>query len=104
MHGTTANINSVHRYSLPSNNFSSTYRSNVGNGVDSFAATKHLFNSRNEEKHAFNAEHRLSTPDIHSYMKLTEPDDKFPTLSRRDGSNIVSFLVIVRLGIESSLT
>ncbi|KAJ5670742.1 uncharacterized protein N7477_006105 [Penicillium maclennaniae] len=78
---------SVHRYSLPSNNFSSTYRSNVGN--DSFAGTKHLFN-RDNEKHAFNAEHRLSTPDIQGYMKMTEPDDKFPTLYRRGGSNILS--------------
>lgn len=33
---------------------------------------------------------RLSTPDIKSYIKMTEPDDKFPTLSRRDGSNLVS--------------
>jgi hypothetical protein len=81
---------SVHRYSLPSNNFNSPYRPNLG-GVDSFAAAKHLFN-RDDENHAgFNAEHRLSTPDIQSYMKMTEPDDKFPTLSRRDGSNIVSF-------------
>jgi hypothetical protein len=23
---------------------------------------------------------------------MTEPDDKFPTLSRRDGSNLVSFM------------
>lgn len=81
----------MHRYSLPSNNFNSPYRPNVGGGVDSFAAAKHLFN-RDDDKHSlFNAEHRLSTPDIQGYMKMTEPDDKFPTLSRRDGSNIVSF-------------
>jgi hypothetical protein len=35
-------------------------------------------------------EDRLSTPDIKGYIKMTEPDDKFPTLSRRGGSNIVS--------------
>lgn len=33
-------------------------------------------------------EERLSTPDIKGYIKMTEPDDKFPTL-RRDGSNFV---------------
>lgn len=84
---TVTNRNSVHRYSLPSNNFSSPYRANVGN--DSFAGTKHLFN-RDNERNVFNAEHRLSTPDIQGYMKMTEPDDKFPTLFRRGGSNIVS--------------
>ena len=97
-----ANRNSVHRYSLPSNNFSSPYRANVGN--DSFAGTKHLFN-RDNEKHVFNAEHRLSTPDIQGYMKMTEPDDKFPTLFRRGGSNIVSSDLFAALDrTESFLT
>ena len=40
-------------------------------------------------------EDRLSTPDIKGYIKMTEPDDKFPTLSRRDGSNIVSIIILV---------
>lgn len=57
-------------------------------GVDSFAAAKYLFHD--DDKAPLKDEDRLSTPDIKSYIKLTEPDDKFPTLSRRDGSNIVS--------------
>ncbi|KAJ5167722.1 Armadillo-like helical [Penicillium canariense] len=87
----------LHRYSLPSNNFSSPYRSNVagsgynsGTGVDSFAATKHLFPSDEHKLNMLRDEDRLSTPDIKGYIRMTEPDDKFPTLSRRDGSNILS--------------
>jgi hypothetical protein len=50
---------------------------------------------------------RLSTPDIKSYIKMTEPDDKFPTLSRRDGSNLVSFMttwthLISNLGLNQT--
>lgn len=63
---------------------------NVGTGVDSFAAAKHLFNRDEDKSAVLKDEERLSTPDIQGYMKMTEPDDKFPTLSRRNGSNIVS--------------
>ncbi|KAJ5676112.1 hypothetical protein N7462_009009 [Penicillium macrosclerotiorum] len=85
---------SLHRYSLPSSNFNSSYRPNSSaynttSGVDSFAATKHLFSS-DEPKAILKDEDRLSTPDIKGYIRMTEPDDKFPTLSRRDGSNILS--------------
>ncbi|CEJ56650.1 hypothetical protein PMG11_02851 [Penicillium brasilianum] len=87
---------SLHRYSLPSNNFSGSYRPNVsspgyksGPGVDSFAATKHLFPSDESNMNYLRDEERLSTPDIKGYIKMTEPDDKFPTL-RRDGSNFLS--------------
>lgn len=88
---------SIHRYSLPSNNFNGQLRSNIGgfnsgSGMDSFAAAKYLFHD--DDKAPLNEEERLSTPDIKSYIKLTEPDDKFPTLSRRDGSNIVSLLLL----------
>ncbi|ODH24185.1 hypothetical protein ACO22_05329 [Paracoccidioides brasiliensis] len=30
---------------------------------------------------------RIPTPDVKSYLKLTDPDDKFPTLVRRDDSS-----------------
>ncbi|KAJ5115278.1 hypothetical protein NUU61_001037 [Penicillium alfredii] len=84
----------LHRYSLPSSNFGGQPRPNVtgfntGSGVDSFAAAKYLFPS-DEDKAPMRDEDRLSTPDIKSYIKLTEPDDKFPTLSRRGGSNLLS--------------
>ncbi|KAJ5103874.1 ARM repeat-containing protein [Penicillium argentinense] len=84
---------SLHRYSLPSSNFNGQYRPSTsgfsGSGVDSFAATKHLF-PNDDHKPLIRDEDRLSTPDIKGYIKMTEPDDKFPTLSRRDGSNILS--------------
>lgn len=68
---------------------------NNGVGVDSFAATKHLFN-HDEDKHSLmKDEDRLSTPDISGFLKMTEPDDKFPTLSRRGGSNVVSRCLVL---------
>jgi hypothetical protein len=85
----------VHRLSLPSSNYNGQYRPNVSgygsnSGVNnSFAGTKHLFPS-DEEKPFMRDEDRLSTPDIKGYIRMTDPDDKFPTLSRRGGSNIVS--------------
>lgn len=85
----------VHRLSLPSSNYNGQYRPNVSgfgsnSGVNSsFAGTKHLFPS-DEEKHFMMDQDRLSTPDIKGYIRMTDPDDKFPTLSRRGGSNIVS--------------
>ncbi|KAJ5591064.1 Armadillo-like helical [Penicillium hetheringtonii] len=86
--------NAVHRLSLPSSNFNSQYRPSTSgfgssSGVNSFAGTKHLFPS-DEDKPLMRDEDRLSTPDIKGYIRMTEPDDKFPTLSRRGGSNILS--------------
>ncbi|KAJ6141328.1 hypothetical protein N7470_010224 [Penicillium chermesinum] len=90
---------SLHRYSLPSNDFSSfgggpQYRANMGGfnptpAIDSFAAAKHLFHG-DDEKPLMNDEDRMSTPDIKGIITMTEPDDKFPILSRRSGSNILS--------------
>lgn len=84
----------MHRYSLPSNNYGGQYRSqvngyNAGPAVDSFAAAKHLFHG-DDDKPLMKDEDRMSTPDIKGIITMTEPDDKFPTLSRRNGSNIVS--------------
>lgn len=86
------NLIRLHRYSLPSSNFSGHYRPNLpgynaGAGLDSFAAAKSIFHD--DQKPILKDEDRLSTPDIKSYIRMTEPDDKFPTL-RRGGSNIVS--------------
>lgn len=90
----------MHRYSLPSSNFNAPYGSGVtkphsGFGIDSFAATKHLFNRDEDKSSLMKDEGRLSTPDITGFLKMTEPDDKFPTLSRRDGSNVVSLSSIL---------
>ncbi|EPS29625.1 hypothetical protein PDE_04575 [Penicillium oxalicum 114-2] len=89
---------SLHRYSLPSNNFSSSYRQTssmsgykASSGVDSFAATKHLFPSEDHHLQLLKDEERLSTPDIKGYIKMTEPtDDHFPMLTRQNGSTILS--------------
>ncbi|KAJ5584668.1 Armadillo-like helical [Penicillium hispanicum] len=86
---------SIHRYSLPSSSFGNQYRPNVsgygaGSNVDSFAPPKHLFSTEEDAKLIMHGEERLSTPDIKGYIKMTEPDDKFPTLSRRNGSNLLS--------------
>ncbi|KAJ5623963.1 ARM repeat-containing protein [Penicillium lagena] len=85
---------SIHRYSLPSNNYNNQLRHNVPgfnmtSAADSFAATKYLFHN-DDDKSPLKDEDRMPTPDIKSYIKLTEPDDKFPTLLRRGGSNLLS--------------
>jgi hypothetical protein len=51
--------------------------------LDSFSATKYLFHSE-EDRATPKDEDRLPTPDIKSYLRMTDPDDKFPSLSRRD--------------------
>ncbi|KAF5866130.1 hypothetical protein ETB97_000664 [Aspergillus alliaceus] len=84
----------IHRYSMPSAGFGSQLRPNISgfnntSGLESFNAPKYLF--RNEDDRAtLKEEDRIPTPDIKSYLKLTDPDDKFPTLSRRDDSGLLS--------------
>ncbi|KAJ5867067.1 hypothetical protein N7534_001620 [Penicillium rubens] len=86
----------AHRYSLPSGNPNGqTHRSSIsglnGSRLDTFNVPKYLFPSDEDKPHSHLRElERLSTPDIKSYIKLTEPDDKFPTLSRRGDSNMLS--------------
>ncbi|KAJ5445497.1 Armadillo-like helical [Penicillium cf. griseofulvum] len=86
----------AHRYSLPSGNPNGqSHRSSIsglnGSRLDSFNVPKYLFPSEEDKPHSHLRElERLSTPDIKSYIKLTEPDDKFPTLSRRGDSNMLS--------------
>ena len=63
--------------------------SGVNSGLDSMHGAKYLFH-HDDEKATVKGEDRMSTPDIKSYLKLTEPDDKFPTLSRRHESGLVS--------------
>lgn len=86
------------RYSMPVTGLSSQLRSslagfgnnNNGNGIDSFSAAKYLFHNE-DDRATLKDEDRLPTPDIKSYLKMTDPDDKFPTLSRReDNSGLVS--------------
>lgn len=69
-----------------SNNSSSNNNNNSNNNstLESFSAAKYLFPSEEEN------DDRVPTPDVKSYLKLTEPDDKFPTLSRRNESGLVS--------------
>ena len=85
---------SIHRYSMPTTSLSSQLRSNASgfnnsSGLEPFSAAKYLFPSE-EDREILKDEDRIPTPDIKSYLKLTEPDDKFPTLSRRNESGLVS--------------
>ncbi|KAJ5787073.1 Armadillo-like helical [Penicillium paradoxum] len=85
----------AHRYSLPSGNQNGhVHRSSIsglnGSRLDTFNVPKYLFPSDEDKSNGHLSElERLSTPDIKSYIKLTEPDDKFPTLSRR-GDSVLS--------------
>lgn len=59
--------------------------------LDKWSSTQYLFPSVEDKAlgHLRDLE-RLSTPDIKGYITLTETDDKFPTLSRRGDSNVLS--------------
>lgn len=79
---------------MPSNGLNSHLRPslssfNRASGLDSFDAAKYLFPSE-EDQATVKGEDRIPTPDINSYLKMTDPDEKFPTLSRRDDSGLVS--------------
>ncbi|RAK74848.1 putative RNA-binding protein [Aspergillus fijiensis CBS 313.89] len=85
---------SIHRYSMPSSGLGSQIRPNItsfdrSSGLESFNAAKYLFHSEDDPS-MLKDEDRIPTPDIKSYLKLTDPDDKFPTLSRRDDSGLLS--------------
>ncbi|KAJ5541650.1 Armadillo-like helical [Penicillium frequentans] len=60
---------------------------NATSGFDSFSAVKHFFHD--DDRSFAKDEPRLSTPDIKGYIRMTEPDDKFPTL-RREGTNLLA--------------
>ncbi|CAG7920435.1 unnamed protein product [Penicillium olsonii] len=88
---------SGHRYSMPSGHTNGHGRnsisglSSVNPALDKWSGTQYLFPSADDKSlgHLRDLE-RLSTPDIKSYIRLTEPDDKFPTLSRRGDTNVLS--------------
>lgn len=63
-------------------------------GLDTFTAAKYLLHSE-EDRATLKEEDRIPTPDIKSYLKLTDPDDKFPTLSRRDEAGLVSLFAFL---------
>ncbi|KAL4884384.1 hypothetical protein BJY04DRAFT_225628 [Aspergillus karnatakaensis] len=83
---------SIHRYSMPSSGMSSQLRSNAGfntsSALESFNPAKYLLH--HDDDRTLKDEDRIPTPDIKSYLKLTETDDKFPILSRREGSGFLS--------------
>lgn len=78
-------MHSQFRSNVPGFNNNNNHNNNNNNSnLESFSAAKYLFPSEEEN------EDRVPTPDVKSYLKLTEPDDKFPTLSRRNESGLVS--------------
>ncbi|KKK24846.1 RNA-binding protein [Aspergillus ochraceoroseus] len=85
---------SIHRYSMPATGLGSQIRPNISgfnnsSGLESFNAAKYLLH-HDDDRSTLKDEDRIPTPDIKSYLKLTEPDDKFPTLSRREDSGLLS--------------
>ncbi|KAL4915774.1 hypothetical protein BDW62DRAFT_212470 [Aspergillus aurantiobrunneus] len=85
---------SIHRYSMPSTGLSSQIRPNTSgfnssSALETFNTAKYLLHN-DDDRSLLKDEDRIPTPDIKSYLKLTETDDKFPTLSRRDGSSLLS--------------
>ncbi|KAI9372007.1 hypothetical protein BJX61DRAFT_534343 [Aspergillus egyptiacus] len=82
---------SIHRYSMPSTGLGSQIRPNISgyNNLEPFNTAKYLLHN-DDDRSTLKDEDRLPTPDIKRYLQMTEPDDKFPTLSRRDGSDLLS--------------
>ncbi|KAL5333480.1 hypothetical protein BJX70DRAFT_392137 [Aspergillus crustosus] len=84
---------SIHRYSMPSTGMNSQLRStpsyNTSSALETFNPAKYLLHN-DDDRSTLRDEDRIPTPDIKSYLKLTETDDKFPTLSRSNGSSLLS--------------
>jgi hypothetical protein len=78
---------------MPTTGLGSQIRPNISSfsnsSLETFNTAKYLLHN-DDDRVTLKDEDRIPTPDIKSYLKLTEPDDKFPTLSRRDGSSLVS--------------
>lgn len=80
---------------MPASGLGSQIRPNISafsnnTGLESFSAAKYLLQNE-DDRATVTEDDRIPTPDIKSYLKLTDPDDKFPTLSRRDDSGLVGF-------------
>jgi hypothetical protein len=72
---------------MPTTSLASQIRSTVSAfnnpTLDSFSATKYLFPSE-DGRATPKDEDRFPTPDIKNYLQMTDPDDKFTTVTRRD--------------------
>lgn len=72
---------------MPTTSLASQMRSNTSAFSNSLG-----MNTLNTSKYIFGEEHdadakeedRFPTPDIKTYLQLTDPDDRFPTLIRQD--------------------
>ncbi|EEH02919.1 pumilio RNA binding protein [Histoplasma capsulatum G186AR] len=57
-------------------------------GLNPFYPAKFAFgDDDDEDRRGLKDQDRIPTPDVKSYLKLTDPDDKFPTLIRRDDNS-----------------
>ncbi|KAK2751378.1 hypothetical protein FQN55_001115 [Onygenales sp. PD_40] len=84
---------SMNRFSMPTSTFASQAHSTTATatngfprslGLNPFQSAKFAF-GEDEEKREPKDEDRMPTPDVSTYLKMTDPDDnKFPTLIRRD--------------------
>ncbi|WEW56356.1 hypothetical protein PRK78_001799 [Emydomyces testavorans] len=86
----------LNRYSLSTSTFQSSAQSSASNTSSfgnplGFGTYYSGNNSVNEGEDKLKEEERMSTPDVKSYLRMTDPDDKFPTLTRRkDDPNVLS--------------
>ncbi|OAT01602.1 RNA-binding protein [Blastomyces dermatitidis ER-3] len=91
---------SINRYSLPTSSFGSQSNSTTTTatatvngfsrsiGLNPFHPAKFAFgDDDDEDRRGLKDDDRIPTPDVKSYLKLTDPDDKFPTLIRRDDNS-----------------
>ena len=77
------------RYSLPTSNICSALSgtsSSTNLGFTTAAGFGSFFSPKafDDDAERQRGEERMSTPDVKSYLRMTDPDDKFPTLMRRD--------------------
>lgn len=93
---------------MPTTSLASQMRSNPSAfsnsvGMNPLNASKYIFGEHDDDD---NKEDRFPTPDIKTYLQLTDPDDKFPTLIRQDDqSGLVSKKVpfIIRRKLTNTL-
>lgn len=63
--------------------------SSVVGGLNPLNPARYFLNGHDEEDKFgdIKDEDRIPTPDVKSYLRLTDPDDKFPTLIRQDNNS-----------------
>lgn len=92
---------------MPATGLASQLQGNVAGyastvGLGHINTTSFLFGDDDHKPTSSSVQSGLTSPDIKSYLQLTDPDDKFPTLIRRDdNSGIVrAWLLLCVAGVS----